>query len=63
MTYRIWCVVYGGVTGLREAWLKVNGAIYETDSYQEASEKAYEMNERTSKFVSSANFKYTVKSV
>lgn len=58
--YRIWCEVWGGVTGYREAWLKVEGKIYETDNHAEALEKAEELNFITSKFTSSASFRYTV---
>lgn len=63
MMYRIWCTVSGGVTGHREAWLKVNGKVYETESYEKAQEKAsdlmYEMNKRG--YV--ATFTYTVEEV
>jgi precorrin-6x reductase len=61
MEYRVWCTVYGGVTGRREAWLKENHRVYSTDSLEEACEKAKELNSKMSLFVGSAKFRYTVK--
>jgi len=63
MVYRVWCVIYGGVTGHREAWLKENHRIYSTNNLEEASEKAKELNHKTSMFVGSSKFEYTVKEV
>lgn len=44
MKYRIRCYVSGGVTGERQAWLKLNDRIYETDDRQEAESIAQENN-------------------
>lgn len=61
--YRIWCIVSGGVTGHREAWMKKDGSIYETESYREALEWAVELNKKMNDCFSTAFFRYTVKQV
>jgi hypothetical protein len=61
MGYRVWCIVDGGITGHREAWLKENDTIYETNSRREAVEKAVSLNEKMNNHFSLASFRYTVK--
>ena len=54
--YGVWCVVSGGVTGHREAWLKVDGKIWE-GTKEEAEAKAKSC--QSWNFRSKANFQYT----
>jgi len=61
MKYRIWCEVWGGVTGSRQAWMKDNdGNVREFDSKEEADEEAGKCNREMGKN-SPARFRYTVK--
>jgi len=61
MTYRIWATVYGTI-GYREAWLKENGKIFNTENRDEAEEKAKVLNEGMNGR-STARFSYTVEEV
>jgi hypothetical protein len=62
MKYRIWCEVWGGVTGSREAWMTKDNKILEFDDKKEADKEASECN-RTMGRNSPASFRYTVKEI
>ena len=57
-SYRIWCQVSGGITGSREAYLKENNEIFETDNKVEAMLKASAL--QTTVRMTDASFNYTV---
>lgn len=60
MVYRIRCYVSGGVTGSRQAWLKLSGKIYETDNKKAAEALARENTEEMNNPYSQASFQYRV---
>jgi hypothetical protein len=62
MTYGIWCVVSGGVTGRREAWLKQDGEIAVFEDRAEAEALAAHYNAQTNgNPYRTASFSYTVR--
>lgn len=44
--FRVWCEVWGGVTGPRQAYLKSNGEISEFSTREEAEKEAARLNEK-----------------
>ena len=60
MAYQIQCQVSGGITGFRESMLKENKMVYETESYDEATEKADRIEKKMNSGYGSASFSYTV---
>lgn len=63
MKYRIWASVSGGITGSREAWLKVNDEPVEYATRAEAQAEADKQNKLMNSIYSVARFRYTVKEV
>jgi len=55
--YGIWCSVWGGVTGHRQAWLKEDDKIW-TGTEEEAMKRATELN--AAQRMSTAHFSYEV---
>lgn len=58
--FRIWCEVWGGVTGSRAAWLKQNGEIADFATREAAEAEAARLNDRT-KDNPRASFSYSVR--
>lgn len=64
MKFRIWCEVWGGVTGSRCAWMTdARGQIVEFDRREDAQEEADECNRTANGPNARASFEYTVKEV
>jgi hypothetical protein len=42
--YRIWCKVWGGVTGHRESWLKDNGKVRAFSTREAAAKVSRDLN-------------------
>ena len=62
MAYGVWCVVSGGLTGRREAWMKGwNGEVAEFATKAEAEERATGLNEKMNNAYSVATFSYTAR--
>jgi len=60
--FGIWCKVWGGVTGLREVWLKENGVMVEFSNRIEAEKVAAGLTQDTMGDPNrTANFEYTVR--
>lgn len=60
MKYGVWCEVFGGVTGSREAWLKSNGELMKFATFEEAQAEARRCQSVDRRF-STANFRYTAR--
>lgn len=60
MTFRIWCEVWGGVTGCRQAYLKQDGKLYEAAGRAAAEAEADRLNTRMNGPHAKASFRYTV---
>ena len=60
MKFRIFCEVYGGVTGYSCAYLKTKGREAVFDSHDEAQRRANELNRSNNGPYATATFKYTV---
>ena len=60
MIYGIWCIVTGGRTGRREAWLNEDGTIVMFSDQSEAQARADELNRTMNGPNASATFRYTV---
>lgn len=61
MKYRIWCEVWGGVTGARQSWMKdTDGGIQEYDNKEDAEKVVGNLN-RSRGRNSTTSFRYTVK--
>lgn len=58
--YGIWCEVWGGITGRRESWLKVEGEIQHYKTLEEAEAIAADISDRTRSHAT-ASFRYTAK--
>ena len=64
MAYRIWCEVWGGVTGHRAAWLEDNGEIKEFETHEDAEREANRLDAQIKgTLYRKANFSYTVREV
>lgn len=57
--FRIWCSVYGGVTGTREAWMKSEGEVMEFETREAAEAEAAKARAGTAGN-SRCSFSYTV---
>lgn len=61
MSYRIWCEVWGGVTGPGAAWLKSNGNVLTFNDYATAKAEAEKLKAaRQGNPYRTASFNYTV---
>jgi hypothetical protein len=60
MKYQILCQISGGITGYRQAMLKENDKVWETDDEQKARNKAKNLNGKTNDSYSCASFSYSV---
>jgi hypothetical protein len=62
-TYRVWCVVSGGVTGTRQAWLKDgDGLVREWTDRAEAERQANVLTRRMNYHpLAKATFQYLVR--
>lgn len=62
--YRIWCEVWGGVTGERSGWLRVDDddSIFETTDRQEAEDMRIEMSAQQGLGPCPATFRYSIRS-
>jgi hypothetical protein len=60
--FGVWCEVWGGVTGSREAWAKSGSCITIFDTMEQAEEYAKELTALISMH-SQANFRYTAKAL
>lgn len=59
--FGVWCEVWGGVTGAREAWLKRNGEIMTFDTFADAEQAANDAQAKSRKPGSAAQFRYTAR--
>lgn len=60
-TWGVWCEVWGGVTGAREAWLKNDGKIAAFATREEAETEARHLNDKMASSRSRASFRYTAR--
>jgi hypothetical protein len=60
MAYGVWCIVSGGVTGRREAWLKRKGERAEFAERAEAEAEAARLNAQMNGRYATATFHYSV---
>lgn len=58
--YRVWCEVWGGVTGSRQAWLKRDGKPVEFASMELAEQEAKRLNETTASY-QRASYRYSAR--
>jgi hypothetical protein len=56
----VWCEVWGGVTGSREAWLKADGKVATFATKEEADAEARDQNNRTANNPR-ASFRYSAR--
>jgi hypothetical protein len=62
--FGVWCEVYGGVTGHRQAWLKENGAVVMFDTHEEAAERAKKLSDdKNGNPYRTANFEYSAREI
>jgi hypothetical protein len=61
-TWGVWCEVWGGVTGSREAWLKIDGKVATFPTCDEAEAEARRLGQRMdARLYSAANFRYSAR--
>lgn len=57
----VWCEVWGGITGSREAWMKRDGKIARFVAREEAEAEAAKWNTKNNGPYRSASFRYTAR--
>lgn len=60
-SYGVWCVVSGGITGHREAWLKANGEVILFDTADDAEAEAHRLTTMSNTRHSTTDFSYSVR--
>ncbi len=61
--FGIWCEVWGGVTGSREAWMKRDGKVHAFLDEQEAIDEAARLNKDRNHSNAKAYFHYEAREV
>jgi hypothetical protein len=57
----VWCEVWGGIMGSREAWLKNDDKIATFATHEEAEAEARRLNDKMASSRSLALFRYTAR--